>query len=397
MLQEYSNEVWNWSFEQATYNLQMANRSVVVDGDPFRLNYDSCNNTGYWAWRRTAYMCKHIADIFGAVFTGDVGPNKRVRPVLAGQVANTEVVRQGLVYLEAVWGPPGTIIHAIAGAPYFNLGDEANSNPNLTVDQVIDAMNASITNMSTSFGIGEDNPLAGNLGFAYHYGVQFRCYESGPDTSGPNDSGSLWAKANATIDPRMQDLVMRYERTLAEYGPASGPANYFVAGASPLYEQYGSYGLLYDMTITDTPKLRAIDATRVMQRPPPTIGVPIPTVSFNATDYVGHTVPFNVPWLEYLNAGSTFGYFVRNDQPTAVDFDVVVYTAGSTNSSLEVCFGWQACTTVQTTATQGWSTFVPTTPATFTAPASSVGLVQLNVTVTRAYNIGTLDFTLHSA
>ena len=34
-------QVWNWQFEVATYNLHMANTSVVVHGDPNHLNYDN--------------------------------------------------------------------------------------------------------------------------------------------------------------------------------------------------------------------------------------------------------------------------------------------------------------------------------------------------------------------
>ena len=62
---EYSNEVWNWEFPQATANPIAANESVLKDGDPHHLNYDNCSNVGYWAWRRTAYQIKHISDIQG--------------------------------------------------------------------------------------------------------------------------------------------------------------------------------------------------------------------------------------------------------------------------------------------------------------------------------------------
>ena len=65
---EYANEVWNWQFEVATFNLHAANASVLNNGDPNNFNYDGCNNSGYWAWRRTAYMCKHIADLFKSVY-----------------------------------------------------------------------------------------------------------------------------------------------------------------------------------------------------------------------------------------------------------------------------------------------------------------------------------------
>ena len=43
---EYANEVWNWGFEVAGYNLHAANASVLDDGDPHRFNYDGCNNPG---------------------------------------------------------------------------------------------------------------------------------------------------------------------------------------------------------------------------------------------------------------------------------------------------------------------------------------------------------------
>ena len=94
---EYSNEVWNWQFRQATDNLHAANYSVLHDGDPHHLNYDNSNNPGYWAWRRTAYQIKHVADLFKTVFGDDnVGPWKRVRPILSGQVSYPFVIETGL-------------------------------------------------------------------------------------------------------------------------------------------------------------------------------------------------------------------------------------------------------------------------------------------------------------
>jgi hypothetical protein len=41
---EYSNEVWNWQFEQATWNLNFAIDEVTNKGDPNHLNYDLCGN-----------------------------------------------------------------------------------------------------------------------------------------------------------------------------------------------------------------------------------------------------------------------------------------------------------------------------------------------------------------
>jgi len=193
---EYSNEVWNWQFSQATWNLNTAMAEVQA-GDPNKLNFDQCGNKWYWGYRRVALRLKQIIDIFANVW-GQDQINKRVRGVLAGQVANPYVLQLGLGYTEAVWGPPNRFFYAIAGAPYFNLGN-TNNNPNMTKDDVLTALKASIDSMSPSTGVGEDNFLAAHTRFSKWYGLQMRGYEGGPDTFGPN---GIQAKADATLDPQ---------------------------------------------------------------------------------------------------------------------------------------------------------------------------------------------------
>ncbi|CAF5142226.1 unnamed protein product, partial [Rotaria sp. Silwood1] len=41
---EFSNELWNFIFAQATANLKAANDSVLNQGDPLRLAYDNSTN-----------------------------------------------------------------------------------------------------------------------------------------------------------------------------------------------------------------------------------------------------------------------------------------------------------------------------------------------------------------
>ncbi len=59
------------------------------------------------------------------------------------------------------------------------------------------------------------------------HSAQLHAYEGGPDTSGSlqNETQSLAAKANATIDPRMEGLVRRLVATWQEWG--FGQFNYF--------------------------------------------------------------------------------------------------------------------------------------------------------------------------
>jgi hypothetical protein len=141
---EYSNEVWNFEFPQATTNLNAANDSVHNHGDPFHFTYDKSTDVHVWANRRIAYQTKHISDLFKTVFGEEnVGQWKRVRPILSGQADTPRFAIEYLDYLNAVYGPPKSFIHGIAIAPYFGLGSYQMWS-NLTADQVLDGLNISM-------------------------------------------------------------------------------------------------------------------------------------------------------------------------------------------------------------------------------------------------------------
>jgi len=164
------------------------------------------------------------------------------------QVVNPLIVQLGLDYLQAVWVGTGPgqypsvahILDSIAGAPYFNLGP-VNDLPNLTADMVLDAMTQNIANMSVAVvGVSERSFLAGHAALANFYGLNVRAYEGGPDTSlGVNAPEPLQAKANASTDPRMAQLITTYLTNWSEYG--FGPLNYFTAGAGSPLNYYGYY------------------------------------------------------------------------------------------------------------------------------------------------------------
>ncbi len=87
---EYSNEVWNFIFPQANASILAANDSVYNHGDPYHLNYDNVSDLNTWGFRRTAYKIKHISDLFKTIFSEEnVGPWKRVQPILAVQAVST--------------------------------------------------------------------------------------------------------------------------------------------------------------------------------------------------------------------------------------------------------------------------------------------------------------------
>jgi len=213
---------------------------------------------------------------------------------------------------------------AISGAPYFNLGD-TNNNPNMTVNDVLNAMQKSIDSMSTSLGVGSNNYLAGNAELARWYGLQMRGYEGGPDTFGPN---GIQAKKQATIDPKMMNLVIDYLNIWVSYG--FNALNWFSAGASDFDTQYGTWALTDDMNNVKVPKIEGIDAVRLHDPVPLAVGIALPGTA-NATEFVGHRVPIQDPYLRWLGVNSTFSYLVRVH--SAGNYGITVWTAGTVDGA----------------------------------------------------------------
>lgn len=242
---EYSNEVWNWSFQQAGWNLNQAKAEVAAGHT--NLNYDGSTDANQWAARRIAKRIKEISDRFRQEF-GRGAFTQRVRPVLATQIAWPSFwLASGLRYLDDVYGPPNQYLYALAGAPYFNMGS-ADVSKNLTVDQVLTALNKSVEAMQTDLNMDYCATLA-----AYH-NLKFVAYEGGSDTFGPNN---IAAKKAASLDPRMRPLVVKYLKTW--YGYGFELFNWFVAGATSYDSQYGTWGLTNDMTRLSSPKVQGID------------------------------------------------------------------------------------------------------------------------------------------
>ncbi|CAF3463422.1 unnamed protein product [Rotaria sp. Silwood1] len=370
---EYSNEVWNYIFTQAKANLQAANDSVLNRGDPLKLAYDNSTNSGYWAFRRTASQIKRISDLFKTVFgEQNVGPWKRIRPILAGQSVNPIVITQGLDYLNKVYGPPSTFLHGIAIAPYFDLS-QYKTWSNLTTDQVIEGLNSSIQTYLPEQGWSQQAPIGVHAAYAAWYGLAVHGYEGGPDTASGCGSCSLSAKTNATRDSRMTDLCVSFLNGWYRYG--FQPLNWFVAGAIQTTSS-GSWGLLEDMRqeiLIDTttmfnssspvaqlprpsPKLLAIDQVR-QSSIPLTFGIPIPSYNVNATNFMNHKVPYADPYLRNLGPNSTFYYPLQILQ-SSMQINITVYVAGN-SGILEASINNANFIQVQTPSTGNMTLFRP--------------------------------------
>ena len=256
---EYSNEVWNWQFGQATRNLEAAKIEGRRANSP--LTYDGSDNEGYWAMRRIAQKAAQTGQIFREVF-GDQS-FERVRPVYATQVGYEEVYKQGLSFLENRYGQPAKVIYGLASAPYFQVSNELNTKADLSVDEIFAALPADMKkNLDAAAKVQS---------YATYYGLKHLAYEGGQHLQDHVGAGNAEAKIAANRDPRMGALVETY---LNGWQGLGGDLFVYFTLTSP-YSKWGSWGLVEDVTGT-SPKYNAI--LKVINGPtvPLQIGTAVP-------------------------------------------------------------------------------------------------------------------------
>ena len=407
---EFSNEVWNWEFPQYFANTAAANDSVHNHGDPYHFAYDNATSLSTWSYRRIAYQAKHISDLFKTVFGEEnVGPFKRVRPILSCELLWTYFGVDVLDYLNINYGPPSNFLHGIAVAPYFTLGPYERTD-NLTVDQVIEGFNISVQEMLPEQGWGQQQLLGVYAVYAAWYNLSVHAYEGGADTTWGCGTCSLPAKTNATRDSRLTDISVQHLQGWYRYG--FEPYNWYSIGAGQT-SQYGSYTLLEDMrqeTRIDTtkmfnktspvaklprpsPKLKAVDI--ICDTPDSSItltfGISLPANNFNATNYMNHPNYLPHPDLRNLTVNSTFFYPIQIFQ-SPIKLNLTVYVAGNA-SLLEAAINNDQFTRVETPQTFNTTTFQPTPIIQFNIKQTKVpSIVTLRLkTIETGYSIRSFD------
>ncbi len=374
---EYSNEVWNDGFYQAGMNRAAAVNEVAAGGS--NLSFDGNTGDVTLGDRRVAKRLKEISDIFSQVF-GASAINTRIRPVLAYQLVGAQRFEGQLGFINQVYGPPNKFFYAIAVAPYFNLNGQ-DSNPNLSADQVLAALSASIDNYQNS------TVLQDTVTVATYYGLKMAAYEGGPDTFGPNN---IAAKKAATLDPRMKDLVERYLKVW--YSKGGHQFNWFTAGAGIFDTQYGTWSLTNDLSDLTQPKELGYNAVRTSPLPEVTAGTALPA-EVDAREYLG-AGPEVDPYVRYIAAGSTFDYLLRVSKAGTYNLKVSVGTS-TPGASMDVLVNNSKITTINNIPVDGLQdsgdTFVDTGAVSLNLQAG-LNVVRLSVPTYRPYTINSLKF-----
>ncbi len=250
---EYSNEVWNGQFQQFKQNHDAALADAKAHPKT-GIAFDGVTNEWELTFRRVAQRGKDISDIFRKVY-GDDAMMTRIRPVIAGQVVRPALLRMGLDYISKAYGSPSRYFYAMAGAPYFNMGQQQQKE-GLTPDEVLKAFEQSVDTLA------DVNYFEDNVALAHGNGLPFIAYEGGSDTFGP---GSVAAKRQASMDPRLEPICRRYMKLWYEQGGEM--FMWFTAGAGQWTSPYGSWELTTDMAKTDAPKIKCLDAVIAEPRP----------------------------------------------------------------------------------------------------------------------------------
>ncbi len=324
---EYSNEVWNWGFEQATYNDQQAAAELAA-GDPYGYNYDGSN----WAaaWRRVARKAADIGRLFRSVF-GDEQMMARIRPVFCWQAVYKATGQDPLKYLEAAYIPrfaPGQPVSALiwggGGSAYYS---PENNSDSLTLDNIwaSEAMDP--------FHWGKDGPDSENPGrqiynaqVCHTFGIARLAYEGGPSLDNTGHSEAV--KEASVQDPRMTGSVLAHHAAWSRWG--GDLLMYYT-----LTHDY-MWGFTSDVLDLDTPKMAAIQAlAAAAEREPVAIGTPVPgSVDGNAFDVGYYAWDEPGSGVRRVDAGQWYSYLFNLPLDGIYELAVTVGAASDPTAGL---------------------------------------------------------------
>jgi hypothetical protein len=237
---ENSNELWNNQFSQ-TRDLResMVAKLIKEEG----LTPEAAKlKTGQESLPQKATVDRlcHIS----AIFRQEFGPRaKQIKPVLAGQAANSRHLRKGLEHLVATGQQESCQLEAIAIAPYLNTQSGPDFNP-ASVDEVFTEMN--------KFYQEKVKPaIVEHAQLAQQYNLKLYAYEGGQHLNGER---ALDIKTAAQNDPRMGKLLKDYFC----FWQNSGGEDFVFFSSIDGNSKYGHWGLKTSVNEGETVKHKAV-------------------------------------------------------------------------------------------------------------------------------------------
>lgn len=257
---EYSNEVWNWQFQQAQWMIRdrYAGETIEAKGfnpwggktPEFTLGDGTVASEGGSDHpERIGALFRRCFAIWEEVFDG---PDRaRLVRVAASQAGWLDVAKRTLKYTMENGG-----CDAFSVTGYFGPNDAIyekweSSGASLTADDVIADMDQIITSA--------ESDVETLSGAAREYGVRFIVYEGGQhiQPKGQNETAYMPALKDAQTHPKIYDLYMKNFAMLARHG-----CDLFAvfASVSEQGSRWGSWGHIeyYGQPLEEAPKMRAV-------------------------------------------------------------------------------------------------------------------------------------------
>lgn len=319
---EYSNEVWNGSFNQYDYNYSAVLNSPDDADIRTSTSFDDRRRA-----RRAAKRVIRIGQIFKNVFGVTLASRTRIRPVFAWQIGGwLPWYEDVLNWINSTYGAPKNYIYGIASAPYFNdSGFGSTETPQQIVARMSANSDANLTAIKT---------LAQ---YAASWNILHLQYEGGPDNGGGN-AINIGNRITANRIPEMKTAVIHNYQDNWFSAAANGTAplgtndlvNYFVMSGK--VSRYGCWGATEDLAyLNDLSKAPKYDALCVLSGKcanPPSVSITSP--SNNAI----------------LNAGTS--YTISTNASASAAISRVEYFAGSeylgSDNSSPYSFSWTPAT-----------------------------------------------------
>ncbi len=267
---EYSNEIWNWGFQQVEdiYCMVWGMPDKTTDGKHCdvtaptsaigaaalanaSLPWDT-SNTYDKATQFTVVLVKRVSDIFRTVFGCSSGAGCPVQIPLNVQAAYAAEVEPGLAFLKSGYGSVGAV-DVIAVAPYFNIDSDPDGGIEASVDSIFTDLTTNVlaARPPSTEGNAIANWLAGDLAEANEYGLPLVAYEGGQGLAG--SSTNLVA---AQSDPRMYAAYLTYFGLWDSMVGRSHLFNHYSYAGS--YGTYGSWGAVVNEYDPGTQKWDAL-------------------------------------------------------------------------------------------------------------------------------------------
>jgi hypothetical protein len=251
---EFSNELWNWQFQQAGYVLNNAtgHPNPYVSADLAAIGAAGVNHP-----EKDAYMMARTFRLFAQVFGDDM--NTRVVRVATGQAAWTDNSRRILKYL---FETNGIGADALAVGGYFGFNDTDHAiwnamNPAEVTPEMI--LQSGVTYFPTHTAKYARDSAA----YAKQYGVKYLVYEGGQHMQPYNQQD--WAYNHAVYDAQVHPGM--YELYMTNFALHQEPVvdcQLFMAYSyiGPRVTKYGSWGHLENAQQLSSPVTLKVTAPK---------------------------------------------------------------------------------------------------------------------------------------